>query len=63
MTHQTPELRITLRRSPIGTPQRVRRILLSLGLRRLSQTVLRPDTPQVRGLIDKVKHLLEVSPL
>ncbi|HKO32062.1 MAG TPA: 50S ribosomal protein L30 [Nitrospiraceae bacterium] len=53
---------ITLRRSPIGTPQTHRRVLSGLGLRKIRQTVTRPDTPQVRGLIGKVGYLLEVQP-
>jgi large subunit ribosomal protein L30 len=53
---------ITLRRSPIGTPQKHRLVLSGLGLRKIRQTVIRPNTPQVRGLIDKVGYLLEVQP-
>jgi len=53
-------LRITLKRSPIGTPQKHRRVLSGLGLRKIRQTVTRPDTPQVRGMIGKVGYLLEV---
>jgi large subunit ribosomal protein L30 len=55
-------LRITLKRSPIGTPQRHRLVLRGLGLRKIRQSVLRPDTPQVRGLIHRVNYLLEVQP-
>ncbi len=55
------ELRISLKHSPIGRPYRQRIFLHALGLRRLHQTVQRPTTPQVLGLIDKVKHLVEVS--
>jgi large subunit ribosomal protein L30 len=53
---------ITLRRSPIGTPQKHRRVLSGLGLRKIRQTVTRPNTPQVRGMIGKVGYLLEVQP-
>ena len=53
---------ITLPRSPIGTPQKHRRVLSGLGLRRIRQTVTRPNTPQVRGMIGKVGYLLEVQP-
>lgn len=55
-------LRITLKRSPIGTPERHRLVLRGLGLRKIRQSVLRPDTPQVRGLIHRVGYLLEVQP-
>ncbi|HKY71232.1 MAG TPA: 50S ribosomal protein L30 [Nitrospira sp.] len=54
-------VRITLKRSPIGTPERHRLVLRGLGLRKIRQSVVRPDTPQVRGLIHKVGYLLEVQ--
>jgi large subunit ribosomal protein L30 len=55
-------IRITLKRSPIGTPERHRLVLRGLGLRKIRQSVVRPDTPQVRGLIHQVSYLLEVRP-
>jgi large subunit ribosomal protein L30 len=55
-------VRITLKRSPIGTPERHRLVLRGLGLRKIRQSVVRPDTPQVRGLIHHVSYLLEVQP-
>lgn len=55
-------LTIILKRSPIGTPRRHRLVLQGLGLRRVRQSVQRPDTPQVRGMIQKVGYLLEVRP-
>lgn len=62
-THKPGQgLRITLKRSPIGTPQRHRLVLRGLGLRKVSQSVVRPDTPQVRGMVEKVIYLLEVQP-
>ena len=54
-------LAITLKRSGIGRPPVQRLVLRGLGFRRLQQTVVRPDTPQVRGLIRKVIHLVEVQ--
>jgi large subunit ribosomal protein L30 len=53
---------ITLRRSPIGTPQKHRRVLSGLGLKKIRQMVTRPNTSQVRGMIGKVGYLLEVQP-
>lgn len=53
-------LSITLKRSPIGTSYRHRLVLQGLGLRRIRQTVVRPETPQVQGMIAKVGYLLEV---
>lgn len=52
---------MTLKRSPIGTSKRHRLVLRGLGLRHIRQTVVRPDTPQVRGMISKVGYLLEVG--
>jgi large subunit ribosomal protein L30 len=60
--NSTQSLCITLKRSPIGTPERHRLVLRGLGLRKIRQSVVRPDTPQVRGLIHKVGYLLEVQP-
>ena len=47
-------------RSTIGLPRRQKQIVASLGLRRLNQVVERPDTPNIRGIVAKVPHLLQV---
>ncbi len=60
-TATSKNLTITLKRSPIGTSYRHRLVLQGLGLRKPHQTVVRPDTPQVRGLVDTVSYLLEVK--
>jgi large subunit ribosomal protein L30 len=54
-------LRIRWVRSAIGHPERVRQTLRGLGLRRLGQVVERPDTPAIRGMIARVRHLVEVG--
>jgi large subunit ribosomal protein L30 len=54
-------LRITQRKSRNGADQRQRDTLRSLGLRRIGQTVERTDSPQLRGMIHKVRHLVEVQ--
>jgi len=54
-------LRVTQRRSRNGADKRQRDTLRSLGLRRIGQTVEHQDSPQVRGMIHKVAHLVEVS--
>ena len=58
-----PSLSVILKRSPIGHPRKIRLVLMGLGLRKIGQTVTRPDTAQVRGLVNKVRHLIEVSAL
>jgi len=60
-SEKTKKLRITLKRSPIGYNQKQKITVWTLGLRRLHQTVEHRDTPQIRGMIEKVKHLLEVE--
>ena len=55
------KLRITQRRSRNGSDQRQRDTLRSLGLRRIGHRVELEDTPQIRGMIAKVAHLVEVS--
>ena len=54
-------LKITQVRSIIGRPARQKQTLEALGLRRLHHTVEHEDSPQVRGMIDKVQHLVEVE--
>lgn len=54
-------LRIKLVRSPIGNTKRNRATVAALGLRKMHQTVVHQDTPAIRGMIHKVKHMLEVE--
>ena len=54
------QLTITLRKSANGSDQRQRDTLRSLGLRRIGHTVEREDSPQLRGMVHKVRHLVEV---
>jgi large subunit ribosomal protein L30 len=52
------KLRVTLVVSIIGRPQKHRRVLRGLGLTRLNKTVELQDTPAIRGMINKVNHLV-----
>ncbi len=54
-------MRITLKRSPIGTPEDQRAAVRTLGLRRLGQSVVRAWSPEVEGLVRKVRHLVAVE--
>jgi large subunit ribosomal protein L30 len=54
-------VRVTQVRSEIGFDRRQRATLRGLGIRRMQQTVELEDTPQVRGMIRKVVHLLRVE--
>lgn len=55
------KLEITLKRSPIGRPEDQRVTVRTLGLKKLHQTVVHNDTPQIRGMVFKVSHLVEVK--
>jgi large subunit ribosomal protein L30 len=59
----TRMLRITLVRSTIGRPAEQGRTLKSLGLRKLNSTVERPDNPSIRGMVNKISHLVKVEEL
>jgi large subunit ribosomal protein L30 len=56
-------LRIRWKKSAIGYSQRQRDTIRSLGLKRLQATVDRDDTPVVRGMVQAVRHLVEVTEL
>ena len=55
------ELKITQVRSTIGAKRNHRESLRTLGLRKIRQSTVREDTPQVRGLIHTVRHLVTVE--
>ena len=61
MAKKQKNLRITLMRSPIGQKPKTRACVETLGLRKIRQSVERPDTPDVRGLLARVEHLVEVE--
>jgi large subunit ribosomal protein L30 len=54
------KLKITWKKSAIGYNRNQREVVRALGLRRLHQTVIRQDTPTIRGMLQKVSHLVEV---
>ncbi len=56
-----PKLRITWVKSGIGYADDQKKTLKALGLRRLNQSVTHDDSPSVRGMIIKVRHLVNVE--
>jgi large subunit ribosomal protein L30 len=52
------KLKITLVRSYIGRPEAQRKVLRGMGLGKVNKTVLLNDTPEIRGMIRKVEHLV-----
>lgn len=61
-TTQKAGLKVKQIRSSIGHAETMRRTLRALGLRHHQQTVVLRDDPSVRGMLMKVRHLIEVSP-
>ena len=57
------KLKITLRKSPIGYERSQRETARSLGFRKLQQTVVQDDNPVIRGMIHKIRHMVEVESL
>jgi large subunit ribosomal protein L30 len=56
-----PTIRITYVKSAIGRTKDQKETIRALGFRRLNQTVERPDNPSVRGMVEKVQHLVRVE--
>ena len=56
------KLRIRQRRSGIGRPAVERRTLEALGLRHHQDVIVKADHPALRGMLDRVRHLVEVTP-
>lgn len=56
-----PTVKVTLRKSGIGYTTRQKKTLQGLGLKKLNASRVLKDTPAVRGMIDKVAHLVEVE--
>lgn len=55
------KLKITLVRSVIGRNKDQKATVQTLGLRKLNSTVIHNDTPQIRGMVNKVSHLVEAE--
>ncbi|MFH1136301.1 MAG: 50S ribosomal protein L30 [Pseudomonadota bacterium] len=55
------EIKVTQIRSIIGRPEKHRRTVRALGLKKMHQTVVHKDTPVIRGMINAVCHLVKVE--
>lgn len=60
MTKTDAKIKIQWYRSAIAAPEKHKVIVRSLGLTKLQQIVERPDTPDIRGMVAKVPHLLRI---
>jgi large subunit ribosomal protein L30 len=54
-------LRITLTKGLVGKNESQRKVVAALGLRKYGSSVVRPDSPTIRGMVDKVSHLVTVE--
>ena len=55
------QVRVTLSKSLLGRPEKHRRVAKALGLTKTNATVVHYDTPIIRGMINKISHLLTVE--
>jgi large subunit ribosomal protein L30 len=55
------KIKITLVKSGIARPGKHKAILIGLGLKKLNKVIIRLDTPEIRGMINKVSHLVQVE--
>lgn len=55
------DVRVTLKKSYIGSPQKIRATLIGLGLTRVNKTIIRRNTPEIQGMLRKVQHLIMVE--
>jgi large subunit ribosomal protein L30 len=55
------KIRVTQIKSKIGMPERQKRILAALGIKKMHQTVEHDDSPQILGMVNKVQHLVKVE--
>ncbi|RKY56917.1 MAG: 50S ribosomal protein L30 [Candidatus Neomarinimicrobiota bacterium] len=60
-TKNDTKLKITQIKSPIGYRQRARKTLEALGLKRMHHTVIQPDNPAIRGMVNSISHLVKVE--
>jgi large subunit ribosomal protein L30 len=60
MSKSKNQLQITWVKSSIGYSQDQKATIKAMGFRRLGQKVVLPDNPSIRGMVHKVKHLVEV---
>lgn len=55
------KLRITLIKSYIGRPEMQRKILAGMGLGKLNRSIILEDTPEIKGMVRKVRHLVSME--
>jgi large subunit ribosomal protein L30 len=61
MAKDTGQVKIQLVKSTIGVPEKLRRVVRALGLRKTNSTVVKDINPAIQGMIFKVSHLVKVE--
>ncbi len=61
MAGKNTQIKITLKKSLIGKTQIQRKNIEALGLRKIGQSVVKTDTPQIRGIIKKMDFMLDIE--
>ena len=55
------QVKVTLKKSYIGSPKKIRATLIGLGLTRTNKTIIRKNKPEIQGMLRKVQHLIIVE--
>ncbi|TJX62304.1 50S ribosomal protein L30 [Soehngenia saccharolytica] len=53
-------IKIKLIKSPVGKPESQRKVVEALGFRKVNQIIEKNDTPQIRGMINKINYMVEI---
>ncbi|WP_036084200.1 50S ribosomal protein L30 [Leptospirillum ferriphilum] len=61
MNNENTQLEITLRKSLIGTPMKIKKVLIALGLKHINQKVIHFASPSILGMIKKTQHMISVE--
>ena len=61
ISQKMTKIRITQVKSRIGSTERQKKTLDALGLRKMHNTVIKEDTPQIKGMVRKISHLVTVE--
>ncbi|HZK42958.1 MAG TPA: 50S ribosomal protein L30 [Syntrophomonadaceae bacterium] len=57
------QMKVTLIKSSIGCPETQKATIKSLGLRKINHSVIKKDSPEIRGQVNKIRHLVKVEEL
>ncbi|AIA30708.1 MULTISPECIES: 50S ribosomal protein L30 [Leptospirillum] len=61
MNKENTQLEITLKKSLIGTPLKIKKVLIALGLKHINQKVIHFASPSILGMIKKTQHMISVE--